>query len=608
MFDKIVSIKYIGNLPVYDLSIEGTHNFVAEGIVAHNTSPNTGAPAKAGDIGVPKSTNNPKLALPVIGLLFTAVLPSKIIQLAPIIARVGELNENFKTVMYSDTDTSPITKPGIVHAVPPVSQQQGMNRIHTSITKEVPDESEIICKIVVPNVDQSGEKYVLVTVSAQMINGVLEMYCTPSIPVESSFEKQMSDLLNDAIRTELFEGRPEVCKLVEKLLRAKLGPTMTEVQENGITVFLKDNYCSESIIDDYNSGEYIGERAGQISNPEYVGAVRNALRTGSDAAIQKAIETAIREGSRESKTGPAVTDRVTRVMTTLQSSGLLSHINEFQSDSVLLDLTFTEIANFVNAEYDENTLLANVEILKEKYSNSSKKEKKKIEKFINKNKLWLDTQELTSDTGEIEDCKQIVGYTYYRFLKEMKQISKNNKDKELLFAFDMSLRSATGEEAISSIIAQAKCLLSYGFKGIKINLQKEDINIVFLSKLKEIKKIDPAFSIIAKVSEIYQDTVDELNKEGIYVVIGSDDKIGNITQPGKIVVEVTSKDIEEDNNIKSMILEIHPGFINLVMVGKEDDLYKLYCRIILLDEKLSGVKSRLDANYQIGKLLFGSSG
>ncbi|MBU0570397.1 hypothetical protein KKB40_06525 [Patescibacteria group bacterium] len=37
-WDKIASIEYVGKEQVWDLSIEGTHNFVANGIIAHNTT------------------------------------------------------------------------------------------------------------------------------------------------------------------------------------------------------------------------------------------------------------------------------------------------------------------------------------------------------------------------------------------------------------------------------------------------------------------------------------------------------------------------------------------------------------------------------------------
>ncbi|MBU2634733.1 MAG: HEAT repeat domain-containing protein [Nanoarchaeota archaeon] len=37
IYEPIISIEPLGNLHVYDIEVEGTHNFVAEGIVAHNT-------------------------------------------------------------------------------------------------------------------------------------------------------------------------------------------------------------------------------------------------------------------------------------------------------------------------------------------------------------------------------------------------------------------------------------------------------------------------------------------------------------------------------------------------------------------------------------------
>lgn len=37
MFDDVVSIERVGEMDVYDMSVVGTHNFVAEGIVCHNT-------------------------------------------------------------------------------------------------------------------------------------------------------------------------------------------------------------------------------------------------------------------------------------------------------------------------------------------------------------------------------------------------------------------------------------------------------------------------------------------------------------------------------------------------------------------------------------------
>ena len=36
-WDKVVSIEYIGEQPTYDLTIEGTHNFIANNILVHNS-------------------------------------------------------------------------------------------------------------------------------------------------------------------------------------------------------------------------------------------------------------------------------------------------------------------------------------------------------------------------------------------------------------------------------------------------------------------------------------------------------------------------------------------------------------------------------------------
>jgi len=36
-FEKITSIEYVGKEQVYDIEVEGTHNFIANGILAHNT-------------------------------------------------------------------------------------------------------------------------------------------------------------------------------------------------------------------------------------------------------------------------------------------------------------------------------------------------------------------------------------------------------------------------------------------------------------------------------------------------------------------------------------------------------------------------------------------
>ncbi|MBI2062075.1 MAG: hypothetical protein HYT64_00015, partial [Candidatus Yanofskybacteria bacterium] len=37
LWDRVVSIKYVGEEGVYDIEVEGTHNFVGNDIVAHNT-------------------------------------------------------------------------------------------------------------------------------------------------------------------------------------------------------------------------------------------------------------------------------------------------------------------------------------------------------------------------------------------------------------------------------------------------------------------------------------------------------------------------------------------------------------------------------------------
>ncbi|MBL7156071.1 MAG: hypothetical protein ISS87_00510, partial [Candidatus Pacebacteria bacterium] len=58
LFEKIVSIEYVGYEQVYDIEVENTHNFIANEIFAHNTyfSDNVG-------IG----TTNPAYTLEVIG-------------------------------------------------------------------------------------------------------------------------------------------------------------------------------------------------------------------------------------------------------------------------------------------------------------------------------------------------------------------------------------------------------------------------------------------------------------------------------------------------------------------------------------------------------------
>ena len=37
LWDRIVGIDSLGVVPVYDASVKGTHNFLADGIVAHNS-------------------------------------------------------------------------------------------------------------------------------------------------------------------------------------------------------------------------------------------------------------------------------------------------------------------------------------------------------------------------------------------------------------------------------------------------------------------------------------------------------------------------------------------------------------------------------------------
>lgn len=37
LWDKIIKIEYVGELETYDLAVEGTHNFIVNGVIAHNT-------------------------------------------------------------------------------------------------------------------------------------------------------------------------------------------------------------------------------------------------------------------------------------------------------------------------------------------------------------------------------------------------------------------------------------------------------------------------------------------------------------------------------------------------------------------------------------------
>lgn len=48
LWDKIVSIEPLGPMQVYDIEVEGTHNFIAQGILAHNTYASA-SPLKKGD-------------------------------------------------------------------------------------------------------------------------------------------------------------------------------------------------------------------------------------------------------------------------------------------------------------------------------------------------------------------------------------------------------------------------------------------------------------------------------------------------------------------------------------------------------------------------------
>ena len=49
-FDEIISIKKVGRQKVYDIEVEGTHNFVGNGIIAHNTKIDSLSLSATGDI------------------------------------------------------------------------------------------------------------------------------------------------------------------------------------------------------------------------------------------------------------------------------------------------------------------------------------------------------------------------------------------------------------------------------------------------------------------------------------------------------------------------------------------------------------------------------
>jgi len=58
LWDRIASIEYCGNEHVYDIEVEGTHNFIGNGIFAHNTYLN-------GNVGI--GTTGPSAKLDIAG-------------------------------------------------------------------------------------------------------------------------------------------------------------------------------------------------------------------------------------------------------------------------------------------------------------------------------------------------------------------------------------------------------------------------------------------------------------------------------------------------------------------------------------------------------------
>ncbi|MBU3901415.1 hypothetical protein KKF25_02115, partial [Patescibacteria group bacterium] len=69
-WEKITSIEYVGEEQVYDIEVEGTHNFVANGIIAHNTY-------ISGNVGIGTTTPWGKLSVTQTG---TAGAPSFIVE------------------------------------------------------------------------------------------------------------------------------------------------------------------------------------------------------------------------------------------------------------------------------------------------------------------------------------------------------------------------------------------------------------------------------------------------------------------------------------------------------------------------------------------------
>jgi len=35
--DEVIAIEPLGALPVFDATVKGTHNFIADGVIAHNS-------------------------------------------------------------------------------------------------------------------------------------------------------------------------------------------------------------------------------------------------------------------------------------------------------------------------------------------------------------------------------------------------------------------------------------------------------------------------------------------------------------------------------------------------------------------------------------------